>query len=157
MYTQVESKPHHKAPSSKEWPCISDNSWSPSLLRMPRHLSGVSFPSDEGVKVTFVNATSPFLVVSHCKVTCEGQRLLSAWGYLYPSRSLLHEICCWVATVRGSSTPISTTPYGSIPPGEAAAPNQGIPCCKRYLRQLNGELDTHRPSSQETFEHTGCC
>ena len=65
---------------------------------MSRHVSGVSFPSDKGVTVTRgiksitipdgVNVTpviGNFTIpggVSHCRVTCEGQRLLNVWGCL---------------------------------------------------------------------------
>ena len=96
---------------------------------MSRHFSGVSFPSDKGVTVTrgIKSITIPDGVsgapvigtitilggVSHCRATCERQRLLCVWDC---ARAPYVPTQCnqplEVANARGSdATPITVKPY----------------------------------------------
>ena len=142
---------------------------------MSRYFPGGSFPSDKGVTVTrgIKSITIPDGVnvapvigtitilggVSHCRATCERQRLLIVWDCV---RAPYVPTQCnqplGVANARGSEC--YTYHCKAIlldPTAEAAAPSQRISCCQKSLKQLNGGArHTIDLRARRSFEHNGC-
>ena len=142
---------------------------------MSRHFSGVSFPSDKGVTVTrgIKSTTIPDGVnvapvigtitipggVSHCRATCERQRLLSVWdGGRAPYVPTQCNQPLEVANAGGNDC--YTYHCKAIllhPTAEATAPSQRISCCQKSLTQLNGGArHTIDLRARRSFEHNGC-
>ena len=130
---------------------------------MSRHFSGVSFPSDKGVTVTrgIKSITIPDKVnvapvigtitirggVSHCKATCERQRLLSVWDC--GRAPYVPTQCNQPLEVANAGGKDCYTYHCKAILLHRTAEQPRVSCCQKSLKQLNGGAGAHNRSSSQ--------